>query len=48
MAADGGKSKGWKEIDESIDQCQTTVCWEEDGVEAAKWRQMAVKVEDGR
>lgn len=24
-----------------------TICWEEDGVEAAKWRQMAVKVEDG-
>lgn len=48
MAADGGESEGWKEIDKSIDQCQTIVCWEEDGVEAAKWRQMAMKEEDGR
>lgn len=47
MVADVSESEEWKEIDESIGRCQIAVCREVDGVEAASWRQIAVR-EDKR
>lgn len=44
MVADVSESEEWKEIDESMGRCQIAVCREVDGVEAASWRQMAVRV----
>lgn len=44
MAIDGSDSEGWNEITKSMGRCQTVVCREVDGVEAASWRQMAVRV----
>lgn len=44
MVADVSESEEWKEIDESMGRCQIAVYREVDGVEAASWRQMAVRV----
>lgn len=44
MVADVSESEEWKEINESMGRCQIAVCREVDGVKAASWRQMAVRV----